>query len=210
MQPKYYAFILAFLAANLLQMPFAQAQKVADVRGFVIDKTSGQPIPYATVQISTTPIIGGVTDMAGFFNINDVPFGKYTLSATVVGFDSLNTELAINTKIINQTFYLSPSSVQLQGVEIRGSKEAKRGDVLVSVAQVTPTQIKALASTGGEADIAQYLQVLPGVVFTGDQGGQLYIRGGSPVQNKILLDGMTLYNPFHSIGFFSTPNQKTA
>ncbi|MEO6301780.1 MAG: TonB-dependent receptor, partial [Bacteroidia bacterium] len=55
----------------------------------------------------------------------------------------------------------------------------------------------------GEPDIAQYLQVLPGVVFTGDQGGQLYIRGGLPVQNKVLLDGLVVYNPFHSIGLFS-------
>jgi hypothetical protein len=45
--------------------------------------------------------------------------------------------------------------------------------------------------------------VLPGVVFTGDQGGQLYIRGGAPIQNKVLLDGMIVYNPFHSIGLFS-------
>ena len=43
---------------------------------------------------------------------------------------------------------------------------------------------------------------MPGVVFT-DQGGQLYIRGGSPIQNKVLLDGMIVYNPFHSIGLFS-------
>ena len=56
---------------------------------------------------------------------------------------------------------------------------------------------------GGEADLAQYMQVIPGVVFTGDQGGQLYIRGGSPIQNKVLLDGMIIYSPFHSIGLFS-------
>ena len=47
------------------------------------------------------------------------------------------------------------------------------------------------------------MQVIPGGVFTGDQGGQLYIRGGSPIQNKVLLDGMIFYSPFHSIGLFS-------
>ena len=47
------------------------------------------------------------------------------------------------------------------------------------------------------------MQIIPGVVFTGDQGGQLYIRGGSPIQNKVLMDGMTIYSPFHSIGLFS-------
>jgi hypothetical protein len=60
-----------------------------------------------------------------------------------------------------------------------------------------------LPSIGSEPDIAQYLQVGPGVTFTGDQGGQLYIRGGSNIQNLVLLDGMTIYNPFHSIGLFS-------
>lgn len=60
-----------------------------------------------------------------------------------------------------------------------------------------------IPSIGGEPDLVQFLQVLPGVVFSGDQGGQLYIRGGSPIMNKVLLDGMTLYNPFHSIGLFS-------
>ena len=44
---------------------------------------------------------------------------------------------------------------------------------------------------------------LPGVVFSGDQGGQLYIRGGSPIMNKVMMDGLTIYNPFHSIGLFS-------
>ncbi|HFA51676.1 MAG TPA: TonB-dependent receptor, partial [Bacteroidetes bacterium] len=43
----------------------------------------------------------------------------------------------------------------------------------------------------------------PGIISTGDQGGQIYIRGGSPIQNRIMIDGMTIFNPFHSIGFFS-------
>ena len=73
----------------------------------------------------------------------------------------------------------------------------------MSSAKVTSKEIKSLPSVGGESDIAQYLQVLPGVVFTGDQGGQLYIRGGSPVQNRVLFDGMVIFNPFHSIGLFS-------
>ena len=68
--------------------------------------------------------------------------------------------------------------------------------------KIDPIIINKLPSVG-EPDIAQYLQVLPGVVFTGDQGGQLYIRGGLPVQNKVLLDGLIVYNPFHSIGLFS-------
>ena len=64
-----------------------------------------------------------------------------------------------------------------------------------------------IPTIAGEPDLAQYMQVIPGVVFTGDQGGQLYIRGGSPIQNKVLLDGMIIYSPFHSIGLFSNERE---
>lgn len=88
-------------------------------------------------------------------------------------------------------------------VKISASKERSKSEVQVSKIAVTPKQIKSSPSIGGDADIAQYLQILPGIVSTGDQGGQIFIRGGSPVQNKILLDGLNIYNPFHSLGFFS-------
>ena len=73
----------------------------------------------------------------------------------------------------------------------------------MSVIKATPKDMAHVVAIGGEPDFAQYLQTAPGVVTTGDQGGQMYIRGGSPIQNRVLLDGMTIYNPFHSIGFFS-------
>ncbi|MEL6989386.1 MAG: TonB-dependent receptor plug domain-containing protein, partial [Bacteroidota bacterium] len=104
---------------------------------------------------------------------------------------------------IYKQLYLKPSSVQLDVIDVSGRREQKRSSVEISKVTVTPKQIKSLPSAGGAPDIAQYLTVLPGIVSTGDQGGQLYIRGGSPVQNKILLDGMTIYSPFHSLGFFS-------
>ena len=48
-----------------------------------------------------------------------------------------------------------------------------------------------------------YLQTTPGVVGTGDRGGQLFIRGGTPSENMALMDGMLIYQPFHITGFFS-------
>ena len=88
-------------------------------------------------------------------------------------------------------------------VEVTAEQQKAKENVRVGITKLTPKQIERLPAVGGQADLAQYMQVVPGVVFTGDQGGQLYIRGGSPVQNKVLMDGMVLYNPFHSIGLFS-------
>jgi hypothetical protein len=96
-----------------------------------------------------------------------------------------------------------PHATELKEVEVSGRKTEKVTHINTGVTTVTPRELKLLPSSGGEPDLAQYLQVIPGVVFTGDQGGQLYIRGGSPAQTGIYLDGVTIYNPFHSIGLFS-------
>jgi len=93
--------------------------------------------------------------------------------------------------------------VNLKSIDISAEKQEQRTEVKMSVNKITPKDLKQLPSIGGEPDLVQYLTVLPGVVFSGDQGGQLYIRGGTPIQNKVMLDGMVIYNPFHSIGLFS-------
>ncbi len=173
------------------------------IRGTLLDEGSGDPVSFATVRIKGTEI-GVNTDLDGIFAITGLEAGSYTLQVSYLGYDSL--EVALNLKmgeILSRRLLLKESSIQLATIDVSGSKEAARTEVQVSKMMVTPKQIKSLPSTGGASDIAQYLPVLPGIIFTGDQGGQLYIRGGSPVQNKILLDGMTIYNPFHSIGLFS-------
>jgi len=123
---------------------------------------------------------------------------------TYLGYDTLTTILNLKAgDVVNKKFNLVQSSVSLQTVNITAEKVESLTETKTSVINITPKILKRLPSIGGQSDLAQYLQVIPGVVFTGDQGGQLYIRGGSPIQNKVLLDGMIVYNPFHSIGLFS-------
>jgi CarboxypepD_reg-like domain/TonB-dependent Receptor Plug Domain len=185
----------------------AQAQK-GKVRGNVFDKANGQPIAYANVFFQGTNI-ATTTDMDGFFSL-DADAGRYDLATSYVGYDSVTvTVQVVSDKIVYQRITLNENQKNLQQVEVSGVREARRAEVLISAVTITPQQIKSLPSTGGEPDIAQYLTVLPGIVSTGDQGGQLYIRGGAPVQNRILLDGMTIYNPFHSIGFYSVFETET-
>jgi len=197
---------LSFTFILLSQSVFAQK---GTVRGNVFDKETGEPIIYGNVVLEGTTY-GNNTDLDGFFSISGVPAGDYTLMATYLGYDTVNVAITIQDgKLLYERINLTESSFDLGVVNVSAKREQARSDVQVSKLTVTPSQIKSLPSTGGEADIAQYLSVLPGIVFTGDQGGQLYIRGGSPVQNKVLLDGMTIYNPFHSIGFFSVFETET-
>lgn len=173
------------------------------VRGNVYQKDTGEPIIYGNVYLEGTTI-GATTDLDGFFTMANVPVGEYQLMATYIGYDTSAVDIKVSDKrIIYESLYLEQQGVELGIVNISAAKEQARSEVQISKIRVSQRQIKALPSTGGEADIAQYLQILPGVIATGDQGGQIYIRGGSPVQNKIMLDGLNIYNPFHSIGFFS-------
>ena len=177
------------------------AQK-GGVRGAVYDKGSGDPIIGATVNLEGTSY-GAVTDIDGFYNISGVDPGDYLLVCRYLGYDSVGIAITINRNMQSQNLLLVESTEDIQMVNVTAEQEAARNDVRVSVVRITPKDIKRIPAAGGEADFAQYLQVLPGVISTGDQGGQIYIRGGAPVQNKILLDGMSLFNAFHSIGFFS-------
>jgi hypothetical protein len=173
------------------------------VRGNVYDKSSGQPIPFANVFIENTTK-GTNTNLDGFYTLADIEPGNYVILATFIGYDTARVDIKLTKNDIEYTsLYLSESSFNIGVVDISASRQTDRTEVKISQVSVSQRQIKALPSVGGEADIAQYLQVIPGIISTGDQGGQLYIRGGSPVQNKILLDGLNIYNPFHSIGFFS-------
>lgn len=194
---------LTFTFLFLLGMTIQVLAQNGSVRGNVYDKDTGEPVAFCNLVLQGTTY-GTNTDLEGFFTITSVPAGKYKLVATYIGYDSVAVDVTItNGGIDYQSLYMSESGVNLTQVDVSAKRQEAKTEVKISKVTVTSRQIKALPSIGGEADIAQYLTVLPGVILTGDQGGQLYIRGGSPIQNKILLDGMTIYNPFHSIGFFS-------
>jgi len=105
--------------------------------------------------------------------------------------------------VVAKNFLLKKGDNVLSEIEVSAEGQDQRNNVNVSVETIRPQDIKRLPSIGGQPDLAQALTTLPGFVSTGDQGGQLYVRGGSPVQNKVLFDGMIVYNAFHSIGLFS-------
>ncbi len=173
------------------------------VRGFVYEKETGEPVIFTNVYLQGTSI-GAATDVNGYYVISRIPPGNYTLMVTSLSHDTLKMSLSVRANdVLTKNLFVTESALQLEGVQVTARREEAQNETRTSVVKITPRQIKQLPTFGGQSDLAQYLQVLPGVIFTGDQGGQLYIRGGPPIQNKVLLDGMTIYNPFHSIGLFS-------
>ncbi|MDX1653437.1 MAG: TonB-dependent receptor [Brumimicrobium sp.] len=182
------------------------------VRGFLFDGESGEPLPYLKVVLKkkdageNADVIGATTDMDGLFQFSKVPAGEYILEVRSLDHEEITDEISVGDKpILSLRYELEKKSEvkEMEGVEIFADDRSKRTNVEISVNKLDQQGLERLPSFGAENDIVSAFAVTPGVVMTGDQGGQLYVRGGTPIQNKILLDGMTIYNPFHSIGFFS-------
>ncbi len=194
------AFSVLFLAIGL----FASAQVSENtVKGFVYDKATGEPVMFSNIYLKGTTY-GASTDVNGYFSVTKIPDGEYTILVTFLGYDTISENISLKKNDnISKKYYLSEASVQLDAVQITAEKIEAKTETKTSVINITPKSITKIPTIGGQPDLSQYLQVIPGVIFTGDQGGQLYIRGGAPIQNKVLLDGMIIYNPFHSIGLFS-------
>lgn len=190
------------LCTALFSGLLASAQ-TGTVRGFVYEEGSGEPSIFTPVSLVDAGL-GIQTDVNGYFSISKVPPGHHTLRIVYLGFDTLVQQLDVKAdQIVSLQLHLKKASLQMKELVVSAEKQEAQQQVRVGVTKLTPKQIERLPAIGGQADLAQYMQVVPGVVFTGDQGGQLYIRGGSPIQNMVLMDGMVLYNPFHSIGLFS-------
>ncbi|MEM0996577.1 MAG: carboxypeptidase-like regulatory domain-containing protein [Bacteroidota bacterium] len=173
------------------------------VRGSVVDE-DGEPVIGASV-VMAEQSTGAATNLDGIFSIPKLQPGTFQIRITYIGMDTVYKQVVVKK---NSTTTIAVkmvvSSTQIGTVEIRDERIGKirKRQFDVGKMRVTARQINLMPSLG-TPDLAQYLQVLPGVVFTGDQGGQLYVRGGTPIQNMLLLDGMIVYNPFHSIGLFS-------
>lgn len=197
--------VLLLVLIILLNLSKANGQATGEVRGFLYDAKTGEPVIFSPVFLKGTGF-GVNTDVNGFFSISKIPAGTYQLLSVNLLYDTIREVLTIEPgKIFNRKFFLKEKIRELKAVEVKGSKnqQARENTVNAGIARITPKEIRSIPPIGGERDLAQYLQTVPGVTFTGDQGGQLFIRGGSNTQTLSLLDGMMVYNPFHSLGLFS-------
>ena len=193
-----FTFTLTLLIITLIS--FAQT---ATIRGFVYDTKAGEPVIFTNVYLKGTTY-GAATDVNGYYSITKIEPGTYTLVTTFVGMDTATVNITLKKgQILTRKLFLSKAAKELRVFNLSAEHQETKTHVKMSVTKITPKDIERIVTIGGESDLVSSLSITPGIIMTGDQGGQLYIRGGSPIQNKVLMDGMIIYNPFHSIGLFS-------
>lgn len=197
---KFFSRIVITIFISILCL---NAMSQGTIRGFVKDSETGQPVIFILIGLENTSY-GVQTDENGFYSLTKIPDGTYTLVISSLEFKEVRDTILISAnKVIAKNYLLEKGDLILKQVEISDKGSAQKNNVNISVESMRTKDIKRIPSIGGSPDLAQALTTLPGFISTGDQGGQIYVRGGSPVQNKVLLDGMIVYNAFHSIGLFS-------
>jgi ferric enterobactin receptor len=195
-------YIIIYFTLLLLYSPELYAQY--KLSGKVVEIGSGEPLSYANVVIKSKKT-GTTTNVDGFFTLYGIPTDTSIIQFSYVGYKIVekpfNSFTGSNVKIELQATSTSLNEVvvQAQGNNYINVQEG------ISTVRLSTKQISTLPSIG-EVDIFRSLQLLPGVSGTNESSAGLFVRGGTPDQNLVLLDGMTVYKVDHFFGFFSAFN----
>ncbi len=197
--------LFCLVSIFLLQFPIYADPALGTLSGYVKDKATGETLIGASIHIKGTKF-GTITNKSGFFSLTNVPPNEYTFEISYLGYDKLEKKIKVHLgENIRINFELNSSSVRGNEIIVSAEKEVEKRQISISKVDIPVQELKSI-KIGGEADVFRTLQYLPGVLTSSQISSGLYIRGGSPDQNLILLDGSPVYNPTHLFGFFSTFN----
>jgi hypothetical protein len=172
------------------------------LRGIVHDSLSGSRLGAVNVVVKGTAL-GATTNTSGFYLIPNIPLGKYTITASLVGYLPSSKELTVRRDtVLTLNFRLRPAPIELEEIPVAAQQEERMEPKAIGLKTLSAEEI-ALIPPALQKDLFRALELLPGVSGTGDVGSQFYVRGGREDQNLILLDGIPIYNPFHALGLFS-------
>ncbi len=172
------------LIVTLFTLCVSDALAQGTVRGFLKNAKSGEPALFVTVGLEGTTY-GTSTDENGYYSLTKVPAGTYTLVVKSTEFKEVRREVKVEiNKVLTVNLEVEENVNELGEIEISSEKSDQKTNVNISVESIRLQDIKRIPSIGGQPDLVQVLTTLPGFVSTGDQGGQIFIRGGSPVQKR--------------------------
>ena len=194
---RLFLFSLLVFASSILF-----AQKVT-ISGYVEDAASGEKMIGANVYDGNS-LTGTITNTYGFFSLT-LDSGDIELTVSFIGYNTYKRNVELRTDMfqnitLNQNIEIEEIIVTAKSIH----KETQMSAVLIPM-----KQIEKLPALMGEKDILKTVQLTPGIQSGSEGSSGLYVRGGSPDQNLILLDGVPVYNASHLFGFFSVFNSNS-
>ena len=200
---KWKVFVACLQTLSLLffSLQCLQAQKYT-ISGYVTDAANGEKLLNAAVYDARSQK-GTLTNSYGFFSLT-LPSDSVKLIYSYGGFDAQQFSFFLNR---DTSMSIGLNYYELDKVSIVAEKVERMVDqTQMSTVEIPIEQIKRLPALLGEVDVIKALQYMPGVQSGNEGSSGLYVRGGGPDQNLVLLDGVPLYYVSHLGGFFSVFN----
>lgn len=199
-------FITSALAAGLLSLTATTTSaQQATVVGTVVDAEDETLLTGVNVLLEGEDGLrrGQASGRDGAFAFVGLLPGRYALAASFLGYETLRDTLDIGfSDRVEVALRLVPEETEMEAVTVEATATTTTSSP-AGLVQITAADLAVIPSPDIGGDLASVLGVQPGVVTLGDRGGQLFIRGGTPTQNLVLVDGMRLFQPFHIVGFYS-------
>ena len=182
------------------------SQNTYTISGYLKDAKTGETLIGANVFDDANPNQGTSTNTYGFYSLT-LDEGKYTLTFSYLGYQDKKYDITLD-KNLSLNVEMS-EGVIIDEVVISADKEERRKNVegtQMGTIALPLENIKLLPAIFGEVDLLKAIQLLPGVLSSGEGNAGFYVRGGGPDQNLVLLDEALVYNAGHMLGFFSVFN----
>lgn len=192
-------FLLLVLSPTILS-----AQEIITISGKIIDKTSKESLPGASI-IEKEQMAGTTSGLDGGFNLK-LHQGKIHLRVSYLGYNAIDTVVHLNLSA-ELEFYLEQEFIHLEETEIKAdAPSARLGSVEMGMTKLNMKEIAYLPVLFGETDPLKILQLTPGIQSGQEGNTGFYVRGGGVDQNLILYDEAPIYNAGHLMGFYSVFN----
>ncbi|MBK7639758.1 MAG: TonB-dependent receptor [Bacteroidetes bacterium] len=192
-------FSLFIFTSNLF------GQKKFSISGYLKDESNGESLIGATVSVADTTGRGTATNVYGFYSLS-LPEGKYIINFSYVGFATIAKEVILDHDLELNLAMGAGATLMEEFVVTQERLDKNVSSTEMGTEELTTDRIKSIPAFMGEVDIIKALQLLPGVQAAGEGNSGLYVRGGGPDQNLVLLDDAIVYNTGHLFGFFSVFN----
>ncbi len=207
-QPITHQFIIYTLIVFLMGLASTTsvfAQEKHTISGYIKDASSGETLLGAYVYEAANKTNGTSTNLYGFYSLT-LPAGSYVIEASFIGFDAVQKEVTL-TSDLSVNFDLPPTGILIEEIVVKSTRKDENVESTdMGRVEMSVDKIKSLPALMGEVDVIRTLQLLPGVMSSGEFNSGLYVRGGGPDQNLVLLDEAVVYNTGHLAGFFSVFN----
>jgi len=182
----------------------AFSQTKFKISGYVRDSATRETLIGATLQVVETGRSLS-TNQYGFFSITVIE-GDYNLNAFSIGYVPLSQKFQVHKDVIIDVLLSSNQLLSSEIIISATKKDANVKNAQMGQIELSMNKIKSLPVLFGEVDPLKTLQLFPGITNSGEGNSGIYVRGGGPDQNLLLLDDAVVYNSGHLFGFFSIFN----